>query len=120
MPIHSPKSVILPTDFNLHGIAVPAAIGAKLACPDRSVQAIVGDGAFLMTCMEILTAASNNLRRGLLTSSMTANWRRSGRRRRSPITASPARSSENSTSRAWRWRRRGLSADERPIPRLRM
>jgi acetolactate synthase-1/2/3 large subunit len=61
MPIHSPKSVILPTDFNCMGYAVPAAIGAKLACPGRSVQAIVGDGAFLMTCMEILTAASNNL-----------------------------------------------------------
>jgi acetolactate synthase I/II/III large subunit len=61
MPIHAPKSVILPTDFNCMGYAVPAAIGAKLAWPDRSVQAIVGDGAFLMTCMEILTATSNNL-----------------------------------------------------------
>jgi len=61
MPIHAPKSVILPTDFNCMGYAVPAAIGAKLACPDRSVQTIVGDGAFMMTCMEILTAASNNL-----------------------------------------------------------
>ncbi len=61
MPIHAPKSVILPTDFNCMGYAVPAAIGAKLVLPDRSVQAIVGDGAFMMTCMEILTAASNNL-----------------------------------------------------------
>ena len=61
MPIHAPKSVILPTDFNCMGYAVPAAIGAKLACRDRSVQAIVGDGAFMMTCMEILTAATNNL-----------------------------------------------------------
>ncbi|MBV8700387.1 MAG: thiamine pyrophosphate-binding protein, partial [Bradyrhizobium sp.] len=61
MTIHAPKSVILPTDFNCMGYAVPAAIGAKLACPDRSVQAIVGDGAFMMTCMEILTATSNNL-----------------------------------------------------------
>ena len=61
MPIHAPKSVILPTDFNCMGYAVPAAIGAKLALPERTVQAIVGDGAFLMTCMEILTAASNNL-----------------------------------------------------------
>src|ERR1700759_3044801 len=61
MPIHAPKSVILPTDFNCMGYAVPAAIGAKLACPDRSVQTIVGDGAFMMTCMEILTASSNNL-----------------------------------------------------------
>jgi len=61
MPILSPKSVILPTDFNCMGYAVPAAIGAKLAFPDRAVQAIVGDGAFMMTCMEILTAASNGL-----------------------------------------------------------
>jgi acetolactate synthase I/II/III large subunit len=61
MPIHAPKSVILPTDFNCMGYAVPAAIGAKLALPDRTVQTIVGDGAFMMTCMEILTAASNNL-----------------------------------------------------------
>lgn len=61
MPIHAPKSVILPTDFNCMGYAVPAAIGAKLALPDRAVQAIVGDGAFIMTCMEILTASSNNL-----------------------------------------------------------
>ncbi len=61
MPIHAPKSVILPTDFNCMGYAVPAAIGAKLAFPDRSVQAIVGDGAFMMTCMEIVTAASNAL-----------------------------------------------------------
>jgi acetolactate synthase I/II/III large subunit len=61
MPIHGPKSVILPTDFNCMGYAVPAAIGAKLACPNRTVHAIVGDGAFMMTCMEILTAASNNL-----------------------------------------------------------
>ena len=61
MPIHAAKSVILPTDFNCMGYAVPAAIGAKLACPERSVQTIVGDGAFLMTCMEILTAAKNGL-----------------------------------------------------------
>ena len=61
MPVYAPKSVILPTDFNCMGYAVPAAIGAKLACPDRTVQTIVGDGAFMMTCMEILTASSNNL-----------------------------------------------------------
>ena len=61
MPIHAPKSVILPTDFNCMGYAVPAAIGAKLAHPGRAVQAIVGDGAFMMTCMEILTAATNGL-----------------------------------------------------------
>lgn len=61
MPFHAPKSVILPTDFNCMGYAVPAAIGAKLALPNRTVQAIVGDGAFMMTCMEILTASTNGL-----------------------------------------------------------
>jgi acetolactate synthase-1/2/3 large subunit len=60
-PVHGHKNVILPTDFNCMGYAVPAAIGAKLANPDRSVNVIVGDGAFAMTCMEILTAARNGL-----------------------------------------------------------
>lgn len=55
-PARAVGSVILPTDFNCMGYAVPAAIGAKLANPDREVFAIVGDGAFLMTCMEIVTA----------------------------------------------------------------
>jgi acetolactate synthase-1/2/3 large subunit len=43
------------------GYAVPAAIGAKLANPGRQVVAIVGDGAFLMTGMEIVTAATLGL-----------------------------------------------------------
>lgn len=59
--IHGHKNVILPTDFNCMGYAVPAAIGAKLAKPDVPVNVIVGDGAFAMTCMEILTAVRNAL-----------------------------------------------------------
>jgi acetolactate synthase-1/2/3 large subunit len=46
-----------PTDFNCMGYAVPAAIGAKLASPGRQVAALSGDGAFLMTGLEILTAS---------------------------------------------------------------
>jgi len=56
-PVHQPRCLIVPTDFNCMGYAVPAAIGAKLAQPQREVFAIVGDGAFMMTCMEIVTAA---------------------------------------------------------------
>ena len=59
--VRAPKSVILPSDFNCMGYAVPAAIGAKLANPNRAVNAIVGDGAFAMTCMEIMTASRNAL-----------------------------------------------------------
>ncbi len=53
--------VISPTDFNCMGYAVPAAIGAKLANPERQVVGIVGDGSFLMTCMEIVTAVREKL-----------------------------------------------------------
>jgi acetolactate synthase-1/2/3 large subunit len=38
------------------GYGVPAAIGAKLAFPDRMVIAFVGDGGFLMTGQELATA----------------------------------------------------------------
>jgi acetolactate synthase-1/2/3 large subunit len=39
------------------GYAVPAAVGAKLVHPDRTVVAMVGDGGVLMTGQEIETAA---------------------------------------------------------------
>ncbi|OHC65209.1 MAG: acetolactate synthase large subunit [Rhodocyclales bacterium GWA2_65_19] len=55
-PVRQSKALIVPTDFNSMGYAVPAAIGAKLANPEREVFAIVGDGAFTMTCMEIVSA----------------------------------------------------------------
>ena len=40
---------------------MPAAIGAKLAAGDRPVVATSGDGAILMTGLEMLTATSQNL-----------------------------------------------------------
>ena len=43
------------------GYAVPAALGASLACPGRPVVALAGDGAFLMTGLELLTAAQLQL-----------------------------------------------------------
>jgi len=53
--------LIVPTDFNAMGYAVPAAIGARLAQPGRETLAIVGDGAFLMTGMELVTAVTLGL-----------------------------------------------------------
>lgn len=37
------------------GFALPAAIGAKLACPEKEVVAIIGDGGFQMTVQELGT-----------------------------------------------------------------
>jgi acetolactate synthase-1/2/3 large subunit len=58
MPIHTARGFISPTDFNCMGYATPAVTAVKLAHPDKQVVGIIGDGAFLMTCMETLTAAS--------------------------------------------------------------
>ncbi len=56
-----PRSFLAPVDFSCMGYAVPAAIGAALACPGRPVVALPGDGAFLMTGLELLTAAQQQV-----------------------------------------------------------
>jgi acetolactate synthase-1/2/3 large subunit len=43
------------------GYAVPAALGAKLSQPDAPVVALAGDGAFLMTGLELLTAVTEGI-----------------------------------------------------------
>jgi acetolactate synthase-1/2/3 large subunit len=43
------------------GFGYPAAIGAKFACPDEEVWAVVGDGGFQMTCQELQVAVEHNL-----------------------------------------------------------
>ena len=55
------RHLITPTDFNCMGYCVPAAIGVQLTHPDQQVIGIVGDGAFLMTGLEIITATEHQL-----------------------------------------------------------
>jgi len=43
------------------GFAVPAAIGAKVGRPDRTVWAVDGDGCFQMTAQELVTASSEQI-----------------------------------------------------------
>lgn len=43
------------------GFAVPAAIGAKVGKPDRTVWAVDGDGCFQMTAQELATAAAERI-----------------------------------------------------------
>jgi acetolactate synthase-1/2/3 large subunit len=56
--LDEPRRFIAPVDYSCMGYAVPAAIGAKLANTERDVVALAGDGALLMTGLEILTAAA--------------------------------------------------------------
>ena len=37
------------------GYSIPAAMGAKVGCPDRQVVAVCGDGSFQMSMMELAT-----------------------------------------------------------------
>lgn len=56
--LDKPGQLLGPIDYSCMGYSVPAAIGAKLACPAVPVVALAGDGAFLMTGLEMLTAAN--------------------------------------------------------------
>jgi acetolactate synthase-1/2/3 large subunit len=51
-----PLTVLISFGFASMGFGVPAAIVAKLLHPDKKVVAVVGDGGFLMTSMELETA----------------------------------------------------------------
>jgi acetolactate synthase-1/2/3 large subunit len=44
------------------GFGLPAAIGAKIACPEAEVWAVVGDGGFQMTAAELSTAAQEGVK----------------------------------------------------------
>ena len=55
--LDEPGRFLAPVDFSCMGYSVPAAVGAALANPGRDVVALAGDGAFLMTGLETMTAA---------------------------------------------------------------
>jgi acetolactate synthase-1/2/3 large subunit len=50
------RGLLFPTDFQSMGFGLPAAIGAGLAAPARPIVAVVGDGGFAMSGLELLTA----------------------------------------------------------------
>lgn len=51
-----PRSFISSLGLGAMGFGYPAAMGAKVACPDRQVIDIDGDGSFLMNIQELATA----------------------------------------------------------------
>jgi acetolactate synthase-1/2/3 large subunit len=55
-PTYEPNTCLISNGLSTMAFALPGAIGAKLAAPDRKVLAAVGDGAFLMNSQELETA----------------------------------------------------------------
>jgi thiamine pyrophosphate-dependent acetolactate synthase large subunit-like protein len=52
---------LYPTGYGTLGYALPAAIGAKIAAPDRPVAALLGDGGIMFTLPELAAAAAEGL-----------------------------------------------------------
>jgi acetolactate synthase I/II/III large subunit len=57
----SPRSLVTSGGLGTMGFALPAAIGAKFACPERDVWVIAGDGGFQMTAAELSTIVQEKL-----------------------------------------------------------
>jgi acetolactate synthase-1/2/3 large subunit len=60
-PVLVPGSILTPGGFATMGFGAPAALGAKLACPDRVVIALVGDGGFGQNPAMLATAVEQEI-----------------------------------------------------------
>jgi thiamine pyrophosphate-dependent acetolactate synthase large subunit-like protein len=60
-PMNRPRTFLHPAGSVAMGFGLPAALGAKAAYPDRKVVAVVGDGGFMMSGMELATAVQERL-----------------------------------------------------------
>lgn len=55
LQVENPRSVMFSNGLSSMGFSLPAAIGAKIACPQKTVISISGDGGFLMNMQELET-----------------------------------------------------------------
>ena len=59
--VREPRGFLTSGGLGTMGFGLPAAIGAKLARPDKNVVLFTGDGSIMMNCQEFVTAAENNI-----------------------------------------------------------
>lgn len=60
-PIYQPRTFLTSGYQGTLGSGFPTALGAKVACPDRPVVAITGDGGFMFGVQELATAVQYNI-----------------------------------------------------------
>ncbi len=80
-PVEEPRRFISSGGLGTMGFGLPAALGAKVAAPDKTVVAVVGDGGFLMTAQELATAVDNDIEVKVIVMDnrllgMVAQWQR--------------------------------------------
>jgi acetolactate synthase-1/2/3 large subunit len=57
-----PRKLLTSGGAGTMGFALPAAMGARLACPDDDIWVIAGDGGFQMTASELATCSQENIK----------------------------------------------------------
>ena len=57
-----PRSLVTSGGLGTMGFALPAAIGAKFACPEKEVWVVAGDGGFQMTASELSTIVQEKIK----------------------------------------------------------
>lgn len=60
-PIYEPGSILIPGGYATMGFGGPAAIGAKIAAPDKVVVALIGDGGFGQNPAQLATARHEDI-----------------------------------------------------------
>jgi acetolactate synthase I/II/III large subunit len=60
-PLTQPRTWLHPSGSVAMGFGIPAALGAKAAFPERTVVAVVGDGCFMMSALELASAQQEHL-----------------------------------------------------------
>lgn len=58
---HEPRTLLNPSDYESMGFAIPSALGAAVALPERRVVVIVGDGGLVMSGLELMTAVREKI-----------------------------------------------------------
>ncbi len=78
-----PRSLITSGGWGRWGLRCLAAIGAKVACPEKDVWVIAGDGGFQMTASELSTIVQEKLAINIavINNGFSGGWCGSGRRR---------------------------------------
>lgn len=60
-PTYLPRTFLFPSTYGTLGYALPAALGAKVAQPDKTVVCVIGDGGFQYTMQELASAIQAKL-----------------------------------------------------------
>ena len=79
--VYKPRTFISSGGLGTMGFGFPAAIGAKVACPDKFVVDIAGDGSFIMTGQDLATTVAEDIPVTVIvlnnsTLGMVAQWQR--------------------------------------------